>query len=363
MIALKLSDIVAQSSKKWGEERTEGVPFGLLPTDNVSGGLDIEAGGLYSIQGNEGSRKTSLALNILINQCLSGKLPEKYAIEWDSLESGMTIQRVAHVIISILANRYMTLWFHTKMFDETDYHKLMAAFSVQNGERAILEVTKTENDRTFQENVIKPERLVRGRYTPFQRKAIEVAWGVANTFPVILSGVSEDRRHLAERESRLYVPSVATTNLEESAERWERHALEFDVRELWCDHIGKYDLPGSDYDVMKAFIRASTRWLAKESGRTVWALCQVGTAQRQAYRSSEYELPSARGGALVAEESMLAYHLKYNWRITPYWVRVNMAKSRIGVHDDMYVPIERESGAMFGSLAVLGRPPGVDKQL
>lgn len=365
--ALFVSKILDGSSKSWGAEVTEGVPYGILPLDLETGGLDIMSGGVYNIYGNEGSRKTSLALNIIMNQCLSGKLPPGYTIAWDSLESGMPIQRVAHIMVSMIANKILTLRHWTGLRSEIDYHKLMAAFLnltiKPHPLQMITEVGVTENGRFTRENTISPKIITRGLWTKNQKEAIGIAWGIVDNFPIIISGLSQDSQYKADEEKRDFVQSVYTLDVWKSYERWEKYALEYGVREVVVDHVNKYDVAGSDYEVQKESVRAFSKWIASGPGRTVWAMTQVGTAQRTIFRNEEYDLPSSKGGSVVAEEASGAWYLKYSKDTDMYWIKMLEKKLREGRVPPIYIPVEPTSGAVFGFMATTIKPPGISDKL
>lgn len=343
-------DVLEQRSFEWGVPRVGGVrvPTGIFHLDSVAGGIELDAGGVYGIQGIEGSRKTSILLNIVINQCLSGLLPQGYAIEWDSLESGMPIERIVDIMVSMLANRFITYWKVTET-KEQDYRKLVSFIPAEHNPVAMIgsAIIETQGGVFRAENVIKPAFLDRDScyWTRTQGEAIELAKSYVSRFPIIVCGTSKDRNRDKRAEK-----SVITYDIEISKERWHKNAEQRGVRQIIVDHIARYIVDGQldGYQAMKTALPAMIEWQAKWEGGMHWVIAQIGTGQRTVYRNSEDDNPSAQGGPLLAQEATGLWYAKYNRKRTPYYVAFDCVKYRDGDHKTLAIPIEPEGGAMIG---------------
>lgn len=344
-----VSDLVGlRSSFSWGKKKAIGnrVGTGIGLIDTATKGIRLNSGGIYVIQGIEGSRKTSILLNIVINQCLSGNLPEDYVIEWDSLESGMSVERISDMMVSMLANRFLTYWWATNT-NETDYFKLARLVPEMNTVDLIgLPTITTASNEIKRLNVIKPEFLEEEEvyWSDHQKAAIEVAKNYVYRFPIIICGVSEDE----DREERKKKTTI-TYDLGESQERWHHNAKHHNVRQIIVDHITKYVIDGSidGYQAMQKGIPVMVKWQSEWEGGFHWVVAQVGATQRMAYRNSE-ENPTAFGGPLLAMEANALWHVKYDPKKTPYYASMELGKTRIGYHKPLAIPIEPESGAIIG---------------
>jgi hypothetical protein len=343
---VKVGDIVAIRSDSYGKPKPyKGrlAPTGIAHIDQVTDGIRLNQGGVYAIQGIEGSRKTSILLNIVINQCLSGALPDKdYMIEWDSLESGMPVERIADMMVSMLANRFISYW-HVTGTKEYDYFTL--AKSV-NPEISPVNLITGPVVNTLRENVINPEYLDKSAdsWTTNQRDAIEIAKQYVYSFPVIICGISADE----DKELRKAKTTI-TWDLETSKKRWERNARDYGVRQIVIDHITKYVIKGrlDALQAMEQGIPAMQEWQARWEGGLHWVVAQISAGQRLAYRGSE-DNATAYGGPLLAMESTAIWEVTYKPKKTPYYATMEVLKSRIGWHKPIAIPIEPQSGAIIG---------------
>ena len=150
--------------------------FGLLDQALIAG-VPINAGGMLGVYGIAGSRKTSFVINIIINQCLSGRIPPGYNIAYDTLESGMTIERIANIFLSILATKFLIYW-HWNETEERDIRKLLAMGLPTDMLPDNLVMDVRDNGR--RETVVRPEFFQigmppDGTWTPRQKHAIDMA--------------------------------------------------------------------------------------------------------------------------------------------------------------------------------------------
>lgn len=348
-----INEVLGEREQSWGTPKPT-VGFrtmtGIYHLDQATKGIKLRSGGIYAIQGIEGTRKTTILLNIVINQCLSGTLPPGYTIEWDSLESGMPVEKLADMMVSIVANRFITYWHYTGT-KEADYRKLATLIPEQANPTELI-LGPTENNKRI--NIIKPEFLEEemSRWSMVQGEAISLARRYVATFPIIICGLSEDE----ERERR-DKKSTLTDDIKVSEERWHYNADKRGVRQVIVDHISNYVVDGvfDEYRAMTQSIPAMKRWQKRWAGGLHWIIAQIGTGQRTAFRNTDEAMPTAAGGPLLARETNAIWNVKYNPKKTPYFVIFDMFKTRIGYHHPLAIPIEPESGAMIGKSRLLSQ--------
>ena len=272
-------------------------------------------------------------------------LAEGYVIEWDSLESGMSIEHISDTMVSMLANRFITYWWATNT-NETDYFKLAQLVPEMNPVELIgLPTITTANNEIKRLNVVKPSLLEEEEkfWNQYQKDAIALAKDYVYKFPILICGESEDEDQAIRRKK-----STITYDIKVSEERWERNAKEYGVRQIIVDHITKYMINGTidGYQAMQNAIPAMVKWQSKWGGFH-WVVAQVGATQRMAYRNSE-ESPGALGGPALAMEANGIWNVKYNPKKTPYFVEMEVVKLRGAFHKALAIPIEPESGAIIG---------------
>ena len=346
MPAVFLKEIIDESEDRWGDP-TENIgrliPFGIAGVDENLLGVPIDRGGVIGLQGVPGSRKTTLLVNILINQCLSGRLPPGYHIGIDTLESGMTIERYADVILAIVATKFLVYW-HWNETSERDIIKLLRmGLPERNPAEIIYDVGYVQDGKLVGEAKFRPEFFIYGMRTKRQLEAIKMAKAVVRNFPIMIFGVSEHPDiEVAKRRT------TDVTNLERSHKRWHEMAEEHNMRELAIDHLQEYYLPGAsnDYEKMQMVVSAAAQW-QKVWRAVLWMLSQIGvTSERESRKSgiSAY----AQGGKVLEAESQVMWQVEYN-SVEPYIIELlRPIKSRIGMHGKIAIPIDPTSGAFIG---------------
>ena len=341
MRPVMLRDLVDGATDEWGDPKENIghiVPFGQVLIDKSLIGVPVERGAIFQIQGIKGSRKTTVALNFVINQCLSGRLPQGYHIAYDTLESGMSIERIRDIIWAMVATKYLIYW-HWHETEERDLTKLLSRGLPTRPVVSLVEdVGARERD-----TILRPEFFKYGMRTEKQKDAIQMAGNVIRNWPVYLFGASE-HPDLEIRRAR----TVATWNLEQSVTRWSWLYEHKNVRQLVIDHINEYqfhDNP-SDFDVQKRVIPALASW-QKESLGIAWIIAQVGVGSAREARRDGVDM-SAMGGFTGEAESSLTWTVEYD-PDEPYYVKLKRPnKSRIGMHPDLSIKIEPNSGVFVG---------------
>lgn len=356
-LPVRVGDVLVDRSHRWGKKRPSGyiVPSGIYLVDKSIGGIRVKAGGINGVYGIEGSRKTSIVMNIVINQCLSGLLPEGYKIEWDTLESGMTIERVSEIMVCMIASRYITYWNATGI-KETDYRTLLKKVPDCNPIELINSVPTVVDgsNEPLRENAIKTDFLETDRtfWTQNQKDAIEVAKSLVARFPVFICGVSED-----EDEDRAEEKTTITSDLEVAKKRWYEYADKHGVRQIIVDHINEFqfDDQNEDYGAMLKVVPVMVQWQKKWKG-LIWSIAQTGTGQRTTYRNASGDYPTALGGPRLAMTADNMWYVKYH-EDHPFWVKMYHPKGRRGKHKPLAIPIDPDSGAMIGRSKFLSSIP------
>ncbi|OGC94116.1 MAG: hypothetical protein A2W25_12085 [candidate division Zixibacteria bacterium RBG_16_53_22] len=338
-----LRDLVDDAEARWGDPNENIgriVPFGVMPVDQATIGIPVDRGGFFLLQGVPGTRKTTVALNFLLNQLLSGRLPQGYHIAYDTLESGMTIERIADILWAMVATKYLVYW-HWNNTDERDILRLLSMGLPDDipPSRLVEEVV----GQGRRETILRPEFFQFSTRSPRQQAAIEMARAVIRNFPLFVFGISEHP-----------VPAVAlarttaTWDLAESKVRWAWMFEHYNMRELVVDHMQEYQFHDSpiDFEIQKRVVPMLAGW-QKASHGIVWLISQIGvTSEREARR--EGINPYSQGGKVAEAESSATWTVDYN-QDDPYHIKFRRPnKSRIGMHPDVAIPIDPFSGAFIG---------------
>lgn len=344
MSATRMMAILDSASQRWGkpdEFIKDLAPTGIDEVDSAIGGIRLFSGGIIGVQGYEGSRKTSLVLNIIDSELRSSRVPQNYWVLYDTLESGMTIERIGEVMVSILATKILVRWhwFKSKTDDMTELfsNKLPPIPQME----LISEVGFDENDQRKRETIIRPEFLRGGRWTERQLKAINMARSIVGGYRMFVAGISENKDDDIAKQL-----TTRTWDLGESLERWCKMSEEWGVRQIVVDNVPQYIFRDTDNPYQKAVrvVEAALTWQRKYKG-TFWIINQVPISQRG---NNPMELPSQFGGARILEEAQLAWHMHYNPRQNPWYAKIAIKKSRVGFHPDLALPFEPNSGAIIG---------------
>lgn len=318
-------------------------PFGIMPIDKATGGVRLHSGGMYVIQGFEGSRKTTYLLNIIINQFLSGRITPGYWMCYDTLETGVTVESLIETMICILATRILVYW-HWNECEERDILKLFSMGLPKRDIPELIESTGVTADGRFRrETILRPSVLRNGGWTERQKRAISMAKSIISGFQFMVCGQSEHRDEEIAKSR-----TDRTTDLKESYLRWLKLTREWGVRQLFVDNVPQYQFEDTDnaYDKVVRLNKAVVAWL-NESRGLAWVVNQVPTHARKS--SSKTDLPLQFGGARLLEETNYGVHLHYDQRTNPWHFHIAIKKSRIGFHPDVTVAIEPNSGAIVGT--------------
>lgn len=337
------------------------VPFGINHLDLAfAAGVKPASPQLNVIQGGGGARKTTLALNLIINQCISGKLPADHHIVIDTLENGMTIERFAIVIRSIVATKLMIYhqWTGTKHMPDgmnpVEYARKLFDLDIpnQSPQDLIGEVKDKLNGSDVLTCVLTPDFIEevhndRVRMTVEQEYCWWLAGEIIKDFPITIFGISEHNTYeIAEARS------VMTTSIEESFRRWCEIAENYSSVQIVSDYLQEYDTGTTDhYDKQKVIVPFYSRWIKTYRG-TIWAISQEGIGHQKDYARTGYVLGSS-GGDVLKNASQTNWRVSYDKHISPFWMKLHSpVKSRRGNHPDILLKLEPNSGCIFGQSAI-----------
>lgn len=339
-----MKDLVDGADEEWGDrEENLGrlVPFGFRIVDQSLLGIPIDTGGMIQIHGSAGSRKTTLALNLIVNQCLSGRLPQGYHIAYDILESGVTIENIRDILLSILATKYLVYW-HWNESAETDLVRLLRqGLTLEIPIADAIDGVRDQNGA--RETVIRPKFFFYGLRSERQTEAIKMAMAIARNWPLLIFGLSGHKDSAIARKR-----TTPTWDLEESRKRWAWLTDKMNMRQLWIDHMNEYQFSDepTDFVVQKRVVPTVVSWQKTCLGLS-FVLAQVGVTAERSARMGGTD-PYSMGGKVAEAESILTWHVEYD-PDAPYYFKLRRPiKSRIGMHQDLGVSIEPNSGAIIG---------------
>lgn len=333
------------------------VPFGIAHIDDAFGmGVEPTVAQMYGIQGQGGARKTSFVLNIIINQCLSGTLPENHRIIIDTLENGMSIERYLMTMRMIIATKILIYerWselkckptdtgaqeYCWKLFNQTipplpASTLINETSTIINGQKVTMCIFTVDNIKLW----------YRGKlfFTEEQLYAWDLAGEAMVDFPVEVFGVSEhpDGEKAAER-------SDDTIVLEEAEKRWAAIA-EHNSVQLIVDYVQEFFVRGqSEYYDKLLVILPHLSAFVKQTRSTVWVISQETISNDAEFRRSGRVL-GAQGGNSLRNACQTNWRIDYQKDSDKYHIRLFApVKSRRGNHGDLLLNVEPMSGALFG---------------
>lgn len=327
------------------------VPFGIPHIDAAFPmGVKPLSPQFNYIQGPEGGRKTTFALNIVLNMLLSGTLPQGSKIAIDTLESGMTIERYLLIMRCIIATKIIIYEHYTGPQDsDTLWHLFNRPLPEKSPSELITEI-KGDHGRMACE--LKPDHiegsyanLPNCRLTERQFNAYERAGDVLSRLPIVVFGVSE---HPSPdiREARY----TDTTDIQSSYARWLELAEKEGVDQIVVDHAHEYYLKGvSDYySLQKAIMPLMSQWI-KKAGRTLWVLGQESQGQQREADANDGEVIGSAGGGVLKAAAHTNFRVSYKGNRNPFWmIAWSPVKARRGNFPNICLMIEPQSGAIFG---------------
>lgn len=348
----QLTEREAYTPPDEGSSPFERVPFGIAHLDAAfPRGVKPWAPQIYVMQGDGGARKTSLVLNLLINQHLSKTMPEGLITSVDSLETGMTIERYTLVTKCMLATRIMIYEQWTGSQGNGTLWQLVNRELPQKSPEQLLAGVK-RGDTEHTDCILYPDFIESWyagqpnyKMSPRQYDAWERAGKEIETWPIFIFGVSE---HFDDDErARRY---TETTSIERSFKRWLELYEKHNVRQIVVDYVQEYFIEGTSnlYDKQRIVTPFLSEWCRRTSG-TVWAISQESITNVMHARGKYGEPLGSAGGNILRAAAQTNLRSEYLKRNNPHWLVLRSPmKGRRGHYPDLGLMIEPNSGAIFG---------------
>jgi len=334
--------LLAQTKDDWGDpeiNRAHLVPYGIDVFDKYLYGIDIVHGELILIMGQEKKRKTTFAINVLINFMTAHTLDVKPPTVIDTLESGMTPVRYRDQLIANLASRWL----------------------IQEGHMPRGSCAECAADRCRQ-LLLTPEYLRFKERTKPQMQAINYAMDTMATWPLYIFGASPSQggtrnlltsvrgkrniqdtwHHLWQKENETSVKNASNLS------RWEFMIQEFGVKVFVSDHVQQYSFANeiSDYEKQLRAVSAISDAVSIHKIAAL-VLSQVSLTSVRESRGGHGRI-GAMGGSKLAQEANVAMSTHYNPDRGGF-MTISLEESRKSGMFHVIQRLEDRSGAFYGS--------------
>ena len=306
------------AKERWGnpeENRKYLVKYGVPFLDAYMYGIDIEAGELLLVIGEEKKRKTTFFINTVVN-IHTAKLPviKPYTVI-DSLESGMPPERYTDQIIANLASRYL----------------------MQNGHLPVSHgmCPACNEGRVCQELTLTPKFLRYMNRSPQQGIVIDRALDEVSGWSLDIWGAS-----LKEGDTRNLYAAVGKMN---QTSRWVWAVEELGAKLFATDHIQQYDFEEgilSDYEKQVRSVLKMGSFVAAYKV-AVFMLSQVSMTTLRAEKAGGKV--KAAGGKKSHEEANGIIRTTYEQMSG--LLGVHLEDSRSSSTGSAQIPIDDVSGA------------------
>lgn len=297
---------------RWGtpdENKMSLVKYGIKQFDIALFGIDTLNGELNLVLGPEKQRKTTFAINLLIN-IMMAELPEvKPLVVIDTLESGMHPDRYVDTLVANLASRWLIMEGHNK------------------------EGCKPCRDKYCKLLSLSPEFLRFKDRVPEQLKAIDWALATMKNWNVYIYGAMEKQGN--------------TRALEPSVVRWKRLHEEKGAKIYFIDHIQQYDIGfgfTSDYEKQIQAVKQVGNFVAQYK-TVVFLLSQVSLTSQRDARDGKGRI-GASGGQKAAQEANTVFATRYEPNSGQ--MEISIIDSRKAGRFSVIQPLDDVSGAFYG---------------
>ncbi len=333
--------LLSKTKDEWGDpavNRANLIPYGINVFDKYLYGIDIVNGELILVMGREKRRKTTFAINVIINYMTTDTLEEKPVTVIDTLESGMPPSRYRDQLLSNLASRWL----------------------MKEGHFAKGQCNECGADRCRQ-LTLTPEYLRYNPRTPAQKLAIEYAMDTMVSWPLFLFGASYTQgstRDLATSvkgggnmlETWHYKWAQKHNLLDPltlQASRWDFLIKEFGARIFISDHIQQYSFANepSDYEKQLRAVGAISDFVASQNIAAI-VLSQVSLTSVRESRTGQGRI-GALGGSKLAQEANVALSTHYDPDFGGV-MSISIEESRKSGTFHVVQRLEDRSGAFYG---------------
>lgn len=334
-----LSALIEQTDEDWGDpeqNRKDLVPYGIKPFDRALYGLDIYNGELVVVMGQHKNRKTTFAINVLINIMTGEKPVDKPIVVVDSLESGMHPARYRDQMISNVASRILL----------KEGHYPNSCPKCGTG--------------ACQELQLSPEFLRFNNRSKAQQRAIQIAKDVMSGWPVYIFGANPFQgatRNLEEAVKGFSKPNPDSWHFQwaqahdmdqrtaAKISRWEWFVHEKGAKIFITDHVQQYSFTGepNDYEKQLRAVGAIGEFVSKWQ-TAVMMLSQVSlTSVREAKSGGKIK---GLGGDKASQEANVVFGTFYE--PGDGYQTIEILDSRKSSTFAVEHPLEETSGAFFG---------------
>jgi hypothetical protein len=346
----EIKALLTQAKDDWGdpeENRTRLVPYGISIFDQYLYGIDVINGELILVMGREKHRKTTFAINVVLNYMTYEGLQDKPVTVIDTLESGMPPTRYRDQMIANLASRWL--------IEEGHFPK---------GNCAECGAERCRN------LVLTPEYLRFNTRSPAQKLAIDYAMDTMSSWPLFLFGASyrqggtrdlytsvqggrkslESWQYLwakQEEQNGLGFPLQKAITMS----RWDFLIREFGAKLFVADHIQQYSFANepSDYEKQLRAVSAISDFVASQN-IAAFVLSQVSLTSVRESRGGQGRL-GAMGGSKIAQEANVALSTHYN-PDAPGVMSISIEESRKSGTFHVLQRLDDKSGAYYGTAEI-----------
>lgn len=333
--------LLEQTEEDWGDpmiNRTMLVPYGISAFDKFLYGIDTYNGELILVIGQEKQRKTTFAINIVINYMTAESLVEKPVTIIDTLESGMHPSRYRDQMLANLASRYL--------INEEDHYPWGRCPICQEEPCKALKLT--------------PEFLRYNSRSRTQKDALDYAMDEMNSWPLYIFGANPYQGNTRNLMESIRGDKVGPTSWHykwadddhkkeaRHMSRWNYMIQEYDAKIFVSDHVQQYSFGGepSDYEKQIRAVAAIGDIVARWNVATL-LLSQVSLTSVREMRTTARGKLIAMGGSKGAQEANVIFSTHYNPQQTKNMI-ISIEDSRKSGAFNVRQQIEARSGAFFG---------------
>lgn len=316
-----IAALVDQCEDDWGtpeQNKSLLLPFGIEPIDLALYGMNTIDGEVILIQGPQKQRKTTFAVNIVVNYMMSPIPVTKPLTVIDTLESGMTTKRYRDTLLSVVATKLMI----------KDGHK-------------VREFCPPCGTPTCRAVGITPDFLKFGSKTNTHKLYIEAAKDVLKGWPLQIYGAGS-----GEGETRNLSAAVGGGQVTERP-RWKHLIDEFGAKVFVTDHLQQYSFADgflSDYEKQIRTV-ASVSDVVASDHIICLLLSQVSLTSIRDQQQNGGKLTASGGNKAAAESTSI---FSVNYESGSGEMCITLEESRKAGAFSVYHKLEDASGAFYG---------------
>lgn len=331
-----IKSLLSQAVDDWGdpeENRKNMVPYGIRAFDRYLYGIDIINGELILIMGREKNRKTTFAINVVLNYMTNETLENKPVTVIDTLESGMTPARYRDQMISNLASRWLIKEGHFP--------------------RGTCAECGADNCRQLK---LSPEFLRFYDRTQPQMMAINYAMETMKSWPLFIFGASPSQGGTRSLLTSVKGGSKMTDTWHQqwkkdskptTDSRWKYLIEEYGAKIFITDHVQQYSFQSevSDYEKQLRAVAAISDIVSFHQVAAI-VLSQVSLTSVRESRIGQGRI-GAMGGSKLAQEANVALSTHYD-PDNPGKMAISIEETRKSGGFHVLQRLDDSSGAFYG---------------